>query len=125
MDIKLINLNSDTIKSIYSIMLKLETHDRKIIRATKSIENLLELLICAKSSKHSEVIEAYVKFSNLLTDDQLGFFRSLGHNIIPPQAPSTEKDELRYRGSSTARPESVESTQGKRRMVYRGRETWV
>lgn len=125
MEIKLLNFAEDTIEAIFTLRRKVELREGSRIRATRSIEDLIELIKVAESSRARDVIEALAKFVHHLNDKQISFFGTLGIDLIA-DAHHNEINHVNYRGAHIAEDthEKV-AHHGKRKMMYRGQERWV
>lgn len=128
MDLMALNFNEEIEQSILSLSIKVELRERKRIRAIKSLENLVLLLKIAEKSRARDVIEALVNFVHQLDSKQLSFFNTLGidllednhHNIV---------NHISYRGAHVSEEQNhtkdMHIHHGKKRIVYRGCESWV
>lgn len=131
MDLSRLNFSSEALDAIYALMLKVEVVDKKRIRASKSFESLLELLSHAAESTDQSIREALNKLIELLTEEQVNVFSTLGISIGHKNAHESASRSTRvYRGqvipeSNVNQIESENTKKGKKRVIYRGRETWV
>lgn len=133
MDLTRLNLSNDAADAIYSLMLKVETVDQKRIRASKSFESLLELLSHASQSDDTSVTEALQRLLALLTPEQITVFETLGVSLIVNVNESAQASNQQvYRGQVVANTDEIDSPKeesqehrGKKRVVYRGSETWI
>lgn len=131
MDLSRLNFSSEALDAIYALMLKVEVVDKKRIRASKSFESLLELLSHACQSTDQSIRDAFSKLVALLTEEQINVFSALGIAIGHKQsAESASKPTRVYRGqviseSNVDEAGSDSAKKGKKRVIYRGQETWV
>lgn len=131
MDLTRLNLSNDSEDAIYSLMLKVETVDQKRIRASKSFESLLELLSHASQSDDASITDALQRLLSLLTPEQITVFETLGVSLIVNESAQASNQQM-YRGQIVADTDTVDLSKdenqerkGKKRVVYRGSETWI
>lgn len=126
MEIKLLNFAEDTIETIFTLRRKVELREGSRTRATRTIEDLIELIKIAESSHAHDVIEALAKFIHCLDEKQITFFSTLGLDLMA-DAHHNELNHVNYRGAHIADPiqQEKEIHHGKRKMMYRGQERWV
>ena len=117
MDIKSLNFDEQLIQLIERLQLKVELFEGQRIRATKSVDELTTLMRVASSAKKDEVKELYVHIINSLDQEKYFFFKTLGVNVEAHRtvAPSAEPAEA----------PAPQERKGKRKIIYRGQETWV
>jgi len=145
MELAKINLSTQAMDAVFNLMLKVETTDKVRIRANKSLEQLLELLTHSLQSPHESVQLALSKFAAAINADQHIALKTLGVQLdVAGSSEQTTKAVGRtarvYRGQviepssndSVSRSatqdggvEGSENVKPKKRVMYRGRETWV
>ena len=139
MDLSRLNLSDDAVDAIYSLMLKVEMIDKKRIRAAKDFESLIELLSHAIESDDEQIQNALAKLVSQLNDEQVAVFNTLGVSLVIDHSDSKSKASTVaakstrvYRGqvieesqAEDSQRHTDESKKGKKRVVYRGQETWV
>jgi len=131
MDLSRLNFSSEALDAIYSLMLKVEVVDKKRIRASKSFDSLLELLTHACDSTDQSIKDALHKLVEALTEEQMNVFSALGITLGQRKFMADSPRPTRvYRGQviETTEAGEVENDapkKGKKRVIYRGRETWV
>ncbi len=128
MDLATLNFTPEAEHSILNLSMKVELRERKRIRATKSVENLVFLLKIAEKSRARQVIEALANFVHKLNSEQLSFFKTLGVDLLKDNHQNL-LNHVSYRGAhlegSSKNSTHDHSHQGKKRIVYRGCERWV
>ena len=137
MDLSRLKLSDEAVDSVYALMLKVEVIDKKRIRAAKSFEALIELLCHACDSNEDQIQYALNKLVGCLSEDQLSVLNMLGATLpvtnqsISREKPLTASTQV-YRGQVVERAATTsesghcnETNKGKKRVIYRGRETWV
>lgn len=83
MDLTVLKFDELRMTALHILRLQVELNDGHVIRANRSVEELVELLHKAVASSSDPVSQALIRFITLLTDRQIVFFEVLGVNFSP------------------------------------------
>lgn len=120
MNVQTLNLDEETACNIRTLQLKMELLEKKRFRVNKHLEEIVLLLKEAEKSRNVEVRKALNHFINRLDTEKYYFFKTLGVDVGMKSYDTAN--------SSNSEPASQiankTSPQQKRRLVYRGQESW-
>lgn len=133
MKVSQLQLSEEALNKLRQIALTIELEERKRFSVRREVDQVVELLNFAIGLGKPSINKRVSDFKDQLSQDSLGFFRTLGVNLDTNATSATSVNKT-YRGqkviaetqaASAPKTPSEEEPQKKKRIVYRGKVTYV
>ena len=120
-----LKLGTDALEALLGLALKVELHANRRFKATRNLDDFIDLLRTSQRVEIDDVRQALNRFAAVLTQDPQAFLRLLGVEIQPRTVRSRSyRGQAMPEAGSPERPTEAPGQEGKTRIVYRGREHW-
>lgn len=133
MKVSQLQLSENALNKLRQIALTIELEERKRFSVRREVDQVVELLNFAVSLGKPSINKRVSDFKDQLSQDSLGFFRTLGVNLDTNSTSTTSVNKT-YRGQKVIaetqtnpapKASSDEEPKKKKRIVYRGKVTYV
>ncbi len=129
MKLQQMRLSELALSKLSQLAMAVELHEHKRFSLRKDIDQVVGLLKVASISGNSSIETKLEELIESLTDDALGFFRTLGVELKAAVKPKqTTKSQRTYRGQvvvdsepAPSEPEKPKIVAPKKKIIYRGK----
>ncbi|GAB1268154.1 hypothetical protein NBRC116493_14070 [Aurantivibrio infirmus] len=134
MKVNQLKLSEDALNKLRQIALTVELEENKRFSVRHDVDQVVQLLEFATKLDSPSVAKRIADFKMKLSDDSLGFFRTLGVSLEPQiSTTSSAGSQKTYRGQKILQEETSTSSTAaseiepkkKKKIMYRGKVTYV
>lgn len=132
MNINQLQLSDTALSKLSHLAMAVEIHCKKRFLIRGNVDHVVSLLNLAGSSQHDTISQRFADFIENLSEDSIGFFRTLGVDLATRMSATKAPARTMYRGqaieektSMTSKDEPKKDEKKKKKIIYRGTVTYV